>query len=90
MVLTACQPVVQTVEVIKTQEVEIVTTQLVEQTQIVEVEKEAFTTPHPILSDLRVRQAMAYCTNKLDLVKSVYPLLAEEDQKSLVMNTMIP
>lgn len=50
----------------------------------------SFTTPHPILSDLRVRQAMSYCTNKEDLIKSVYPLLDEEEQASLIMHTFIP
>ncbi|MDD2696296.1 MAG: ABC transporter substrate-binding protein [Anaerolineales bacterium] len=89
-VLSACQP--QTVEVIKTVEVEkeVVVTEQVIQTEVVEVEKEAFTTPHPILSDLKVRQAMAYCTNKLELVQSVYPLISPEEQESLVMHTFIP
>ncbi len=94
--LSACQPVVQTVTVVETVEVEVpvevVTTQEVTviETQIVEVEKGAFTTPHPILSDLKVRQAMAYCTNKLELIQSVYPLITPEQQESLVMNTFIP
>lgn len=80
LVLAACgtpaQPGVVTQEVVVTKEVE--------------VPREAFTTPHPILSDLRVRQAMAYCTNKFDLIKSVYPLLDEEQQAGLIMNTFIP
>jgi ABC-type transport system substrate-binding protein len=85
MLLAACgtpQTIVETqiVEVEKTVEV----------VETVEVEAEAFTTPHPFLGDLRVRQAIAYCTNKLDLVKSVYPLVDEEAQQKLVMNTMIP
>ncbi len=89
MIISACQPVVQTVEVEK----KVVETQVVE--KIVEVEKEAevagsFTTPHPILSDLRVRQAMAYCTNKEEIIQAVYPFLAEEDRSKLVMNTMMP
>ncbi len=50
----------------------------------------SYTTPHPILGDLKVRQALAYCTNKTDLTKSVYPLLDEATQASLVMNTFIP
>jgi ABC-type transport system substrate-binding protein len=50
----------------------------------------SYTTPHPILGDLRVRQALSYCTNKADLIKSVYPLLDEATQKSLIMNTFIP
>jgi ABC-type transport system substrate-binding protein len=100
-VLSACQPVQTTVEVIRTVEVpgeevvktvEVVTTQevTVVETQVVEVERGAFTTPHPILSDLRVRQAMAYCTNKPELIQSVYPKLTPEEQEALVMNTMIP
>jgi ABC-type transport system substrate-binding protein len=59
-------------------------------TEVVEVEREAFTTPHPILSDLKVRQALAYCTNKLDLIKSVYVTLSPEEQEGLVMHTNIP
>ena len=50
----------------------------------------SYTTPHPILGDLKVRQALSYCTNKADLIKSVYPLLDEATQTSLVMNTFIP
>jgi ABC-type transport system substrate-binding protein len=93
MVLAACQPqtIIQTVEVTKevkvveTQEVKVVETQIVE----VEVEKGAFTTPNPILSDLRVRQAMAYCTNKADVAKAGYPLLNDEQAQGLVLNTFI-
>lgn len=91
LLLSACgQTIVQTVEVTKEVKVEVTKEVKVETTKIVEVEKKAFTTPHPILGDVRVRQAMAYCTNKLELIKSVYPLLSEDEQKSLVMNTFIP
>ena len=70
----------------------VVETQLVEveKTSVVEVEKKAFTTPDPILGDLRVRQAMAYCTNKKDLAKAGYPLLSDEQAAGLVMDTFIP
>ena len=68
----------------------IVVTQEVVVTEVVEVEREAFTTPHPILSDLKVRQALSYCTNKADLLKSVYPLISDEARAGLVMNTFIP
>jgi ABC-type transport system substrate-binding protein len=51
---------------------------------------EPFTTPHPILGDLRVRQAIAHCTNRLELIKSVYPFLGEEEQKRLLMDTNLP
>lgn len=88
MVLAACAP--QTL--VETKVVEVEKQVEVEKTVVVEkeVEREPFTTPHPILGDLRVRQAIAYCTNKLDLIKSVYPLVPEEQQAELVMNTFIP
>jgi ABC-type transport system substrate-binding protein len=53
-------------------------------------EQTSFTTPHPILGDLRVRQAMSYCTNKVELLASVYPLLTDEERAGLVMHTFIP
>jgi len=83
MVLAACgtaEPAV------VTKEVEVVVTKEVQ----VETEREAFTTPHPILGDLRVRQALSYCTNKSDLLASVYPLISDEQRAGLVMNTFIP
>lgn len=88
MALAACAP--QTL--VETKIVEVEKPVEVEKTVVVEkeVEREPFTTPHPILGDLKVRQAIAYCTNKLDLIKSVYPLVPEEQQKELVMNTFIP
>jgi ABC-type transport system substrate-binding protein len=92
LILAACAPqtVIQTVEVPK----EVVVTQQVEvpvlQTQIVEVKAGAFTTPNPILSDLRVRESIAYCTNKTELLASVYPLLTDDERAGLVMDTLIP
>ena len=81
-----------TVVVRETQQVEVIQTQVVNQTQVVEVEVPtgAFTEPHPILSDLRVRQAMSYCINKDELLASVYPLLEPEARADLVMHTNIP
>ncbi|MBL8055945.1 MAG: hypothetical protein JNK29_04565, partial [Anaerolineales bacterium] len=94
MVLAACQPqtIVQTQVVEVTKEVvqEVVQTQVVKETQVVEVEKKSFTTPHPILGDVRVRQAIAYCTNRPELIKSVYPWLPDADQEKLLMDTNIP
>ena len=63
--------------------------------ETVVVEKEvvtdaSFTTPHPILGDVKVRQAIAYCTNRPELIKSVYPFLTEEQQKGLLMDTFLP
>lgn len=92
MVLSACQPVVTTVEVTKVvkETQQVVQTQVIEKTKVVEVERKPFSTPHPILGNVKVRQAIAYCTNKADLIKSVYPLLTADEQKKLIMNTFIP
>jgi ABC-type transport system substrate-binding protein len=38
---------------------------------------ESFTDPHPILGDVRVRQAIAYCTDRAALIRSVYPWLTD-------------
>ncbi|NJP07368.1 MAG: peptide ABC transporter substrate-binding protein [Chloroflexaceae bacterium] len=46
--------------------------------------------PHPILSDVRVRQAMAHCTNRSELISSVYPFLAAEEQAQLLMDSFVP
>jgi ABC-type transport system substrate-binding protein len=94
MVVAACQPqtIVQTQVVEVTKEVSVVETQVVKETSVVEVEaqKKSFSTPHPILGDVRVRQAIAYCTNRPELIASVYPFLNEEQQQSLLMDTNIP
>lgn len=50
----------------------------------------AFTTPHPILGDLKVRQAIAFCTNRLELIKSVYGYLNDDEQKKLLMDSFVP
>ncbi len=42
------------------------------------------------LQDLRVRQAVAYCTDKVALVKAGYPLMTDEQAQTLVMNSFIP
>jgi ABC-type transport system substrate-binding protein len=43
-----------------------------------------------MLSDLRVRQALAYCTDKLSLISAAYPLNPPEQNAKLPMNTFIP
>ena len=98
LVVTACQgqqvevPVTVVVRETQQVEVEVVQTQIVNQTQVVEVEvpteNEAFSRPHPILSDLRVRQAIAHCTNRPELIASVYPIV--EDPTVLLMDSFIP
>ena len=88
MILAACAPAA-TAPAAEPAE-PVVVTQEVVVTEVVEVEREAFTTPHPILSDLKVRQALAHCTNKADLIKSVYVTLDEAQQEGLIMHTNIP
>jgi ABC-type transport system substrate-binding protein len=46
--------------------------------------------PHPILTDVRVRRAIAYCTNRPALIASVYPFLGGAQQQALLMDTFIP
>ncbi len=91
------QVVTQIVE--KEVEVEKVVTQVVETVKEVEVEKvvtqmveaaatEDYTTPHPILSDVKVRRAIAACLDRDALVASVYPYV--EDGAALVMDSFLP
>jgi ABC-type transport system substrate-binding protein len=87
------EPIRETVVVVQTAE-PIRETVVVEQTVVTEAEApaaaEAFSTPHPILSDLRVRQAIAHCTNRPELIASVYPFLDEAQQAELLMDTNLP
>jgi ABC-type transport system substrate-binding protein len=41
------------------------------------IPREWFRDPHPILGDVRVRQAIAYCTDRVALIQSVYPWLTD-------------
>jgi ABC-type transport system substrate-binding protein len=91
-IISACQPqvVTQVVEKVVTSAPEVVVqTQVVQQTQVIEIEKEAWQTPHPILSDLRVRQAIAYCTNTTQIAQAAYPSLTEAEAKGLYMDSPI-
>ena len=74
----------------ETQVVEKVVTQVVRQTQVVTqvVAAEDYSAPDPILSDVRVRQAIALCTNREEAIKAVYPF--ETDQKALLMDSFLP
>jgi ABC-type transport system substrate-binding protein len=51
---------------------------------------EAWTTPHPILSNPEVRQAIAYCSDRSEVIASVYPFLSEEERAGLLMDTFLP
>ena len=90
--------VTQEVKVIQTQEVKVVETQVVERQVekvvtkevVKEVAKEDYTTPHPILSDIKVRQAIATCINRDELIASVYPFLTDAEKAGLRMDTNLP
>lgn len=99
LVLAACpQPEPQVVEKVVTQVVEV--EKVVEQTVVTEIEKvveqtvvvtntlatEDYTTPHPILSDLKVRQALAYCIDRAALIASVYPYVDDPDALDIIGN----
>jgi ABC-type transport system substrate-binding protein len=45
---------------------------------------------HPILSDVTVRRAIAYCTDKDALVASVYPDLSPQQRQELIAETFVP
>lgn len=86
------QEVVKEVEKVVTQEVvkevEKVVEKEVEKVVEKEVETEDYTTPHPILSDIRVRQAIAYCMDRDALIASVYPYV--EEPETLIMDSPWP
>ncbi len=86
------QVVKEEVKVVETQVVETVKEVVKEVEKPVEVVKEVaaedYTTPHPILSDLRVRQALAYCIDRDALIASVYPYV--EDGSTLKMDAFVP
>lgn len=99
-VLAACpaQPAGQTqivevtreVEKIVEKEVQVEVTKEVEVEKVVEVTAEDYTTPHPILSDINVRQAIAHCVNRDELIASVYPYVADDVKPTLRMDTFMP
>jgi len=93
-VVTQVVEVEKEVKVVETQVVETVKEVVKEVEKEVEVVKEVaaedYTTPHPILSDIRVRQAIAHCINRNDLIASVYPFLSAEQQGELLMDTFLP
>jgi ABC-type transport system substrate-binding protein len=51
---------------------------------------EAYTTPHSILSDVRVRQAIADCVDRDALIASVYPFLSAQQRNELRMDATLP
>ena len=55
-----------------------------------ELGDDAFTTPHPILSDVRVRQAIAHCVDRDALIASVYTYVSDDVKPSLRMDSFVP
>jgi ABC-type transport system substrate-binding protein len=104
MILAACgggsaQPVVQTVEVIKEVVKEVpkeVVKEVVKEVQkevVKEVQATAapeWTTAHPKLSNIKIRQAIAHCANRDALIAVSYPFLSGEERAKLRMDTWIP
>jgi ABC-type transport system substrate-binding protein len=55
-----------------------------------EASADAWTTPHPILSDLRVRQAIAHCVDRDALIDSVYTYVEDDVKPTLRMDSFLP
>jgi ABC-type transport system substrate-binding protein len=51
---------------------------------------EEYTTPNPVLSDLKVRTALAHCIDRNALIAAVYPSLTEEERAELLMDSNLP
>jgi ABC-type transport system substrate-binding protein len=45
---------------------------------------------NPVTSDIRVRQAIAFCTDRRALAKSVYPTYSDSDIDALMMDSFLP
>jgi len=45
--------------------------------------------PHPLLSDVSIRRAVAYCTDRAALVDSVYPNLLPEEKDALLIDSFL-
>lgn len=45
--------------------------------------------PHPLLSDVRVRRAIAFCTDRQALAAAAFPTLSVAEQQSLVSDSFI-
>jgi hypothetical protein len=46
--------------------------------------------PHPILSDRRVRQAIAHCLNRDELIAAVFPYVPEAQRADFRMDSFLP
>jgi ABC-type transport system substrate-binding protein len=80
MSCAGARTVVETVEI----------TRSVQTTRVIPVTPGTFSEPHPILSDVRERRAIAHCTDKTALIEAAYPWMTAEAVASLVMDTFVP
>jgi len=49
-----------------------------------------FSLPHPILSDLRIRQAIAHCIDRDALISSIYAYVSDDLKPELRMDSFLP
>jgi ABC-type transport system substrate-binding protein len=55
-----------------------------------DVNAEAAAAPHPLLSDVHIRQAVAYCTDRSALIDTVYPDISLAEKNALLIDTYLP
>lgn len=67
---------------------EVQTTPVIEIVPVTVETRAHLVTPHPILGDVRVRRAIAHCTDRAALVKSVYPWV--EDAAPFLADSFLP
>lgn len=80
-------PVVQTVIVEATSDSDIAQT---EPTPATTSSGGRLTQLSPTLGDVRVRQAIAYCIDRLEIAKSRYPFLSDEERQALMIDSFLP
>jgi ABC-type transport system substrate-binding protein len=85
LVISACAPAPAVAP-----EAAVTTPEAVEGEVTEELGMDAFTTPHPILSDIRVRHAIAHCIDRDALIDSVYAYVDDEIKPTLRMDTFLP
>lgn len=45
--------------------------------------------PHPLLNDVNIRRAVAYCTDRETLIDSVYPTLSSAEKSALLIDSFL-
>jgi ABC-type transport system substrate-binding protein len=45
---------------------------------------------NPTLGDVRVRQAIAYCIDRLEIAKARYPFLSDDERQALMIDSFVP